>query len=471
LIAYFKRLFTKKQKEPETKPSYERFKYNGMGDRSSDTKISLDSAFNSPAVYPQSLDGWYSTYSATISPHQCASIAAHPEITKAITIPADDAIRQGWDLNFDDLSDNLEDKFDAITTKQNLKRLMRDHLISVRTFGVAYLLPIYHIYTKSEGGTEIARDTKEEKSIYESQCDLNYLNEKGAKLVKFVNVNVPDMTAVILNNNDPLGDDYLAPSYYYYKNLKVHASHIIRTIAEPNQINLGTENYSVHSIPLKLRDCVYQAESVISETVKLCKTKRMQIAGLSADEFHTLINNPCGQASLLERATFDNHSIMFMPLEDDGTLKYMQHNMMLSDLPPLISKYQEIIAQRVNIPISKFLGVAPAGLSSTGEFDMKNYSQMLESMQEHLILPVLNRIYEIIASKLNCSTPKIAFAPVDSYTAKELAEINKLEAEVGKILVESGVIAQDEERDRLKNDKKSGYTNLADVEYAETDVI
>ena len=47
-------------------------------------------------------------------------------------------------------------------------------------------------------------------------------------------------------------------------------------------------------------------------------------------------------------------------------------------------------------------------------------------------------------------------------TTKEQAELNKIKAEAGQILVNSGAIDGEDERDRLRNDPKSGYIGLED---------
>ena len=54
----------------------------------------------------------------------------------------------------------------------------------------------------------------------------------------------------------------------------------------------------------------------------------------------------------------------------------------------------------------------------------------------------------------------VNFLPLDTPTAKELAETNKAKAETGAALVASGAIDAVDERNRLRNDKQSGYLGL-----------
>jgi hypothetical protein len=60
--------------------------------------------------------------------------------------------------------------------------------------------------------------------------------------------------------------------------------------------------------------------------------------------------------------------------------------------------------------------------------------------------------------------PVVTWNPLDAMTAKERAEINKLEAETGAILVQSGAIDGADERNRLIADKDSGYNGIPAAE-------
>ncbi len=57
----------------------------------------------------------------------------------------------------------------------------------------------------------------------------------------------------------------------------------------------------------------------------------------------------------------------------------------------------------------------------------------------------------------------IDWAPVDSPTAKEYAEINKLKGETDNLYVTMGAIDGMDVRGRLKSDPNSEYTELQDI--------
>lgn len=58
---------------------------------------------------------------------------------------------------------------------------------------------------------------------------------------------------------------------------------------------------------------------------------------------------------------------------------------------------------------------------------------------------------------------KISWNELDAMTTEEQAQLNKIKAEAGQILVNSGAIDGQEERNRLMADPKSGYTGLEEL--------
>lgn len=69
----------------------------------------------------------------------------------------------------------------------------------------------------------------------------------------------------------------------------------------------------------------------------------------------------------------------------------------------------------------------------------------------------------------------VTWNPLDTPTAKELAETNLVKAQTGNALVQSGAITSEDERKRVATDKESGYHALglsdidADADDSETD--
>nr|WP_231642992.1 anti-CBASS Acb1 family protein [Ralstonia syzygii] len=134
-----------------------------------------------------------------------------------------------------------------------------------------------------------------------------------------------------------------------------------------------------------------------------------------------------------------------------------------------MTQYQ-LVAAAANVPATKLLGTSPKGFNATGEFEESSYHEELESIQAHDLTPLLDRhhllvIRSEIAPKFGVEpfATTVAWNPLDSMTAKERAEVNKMEAETGAILVQSGAIDGIDERRRITQDPASGYTGIEEA--------
>jgi hypothetical protein len=129
-----------------------------------------------------------------------------------------------------------------------------------------------------------------------------------------------------------------------------------------------------------------------------------------------------------------------------------------------MSQYQ-LVAAAAEIPATKLLGTTPKGFNATGEYEEASYHETLESLQEHYATPFLERHHQLVllSKGIRDTETTIAWNPVDSPTAKEYAEIRKLNAETDVMLADAGVIEATEIRQKLQDDENSGFTNLEDA--------
>lgn len=84
------------------------------------------------------------------------------------------------------------------------------------------------------------------------------------------------------------------------------------------------------------------------------------------------------------------------------------------------------------IPVTKLFGRAPAGLNATGESDLQNYYDYVDTLRESKLRPILEKLLPIIAMSVWGGVPEdmdIQFPPLWTPTAKEVAEIAKAKVE------------------------------------------
>ena len=84
------------------------------------------------------------------------------------------------------------------------------------------------------------------------------------------------------------------------------------------------------------------------------------------------------------------------------------------------------------IPATKLFGRAPAGMNATGESDLQNYYDYVDTLRESKLRPIMEKLLPIIAMSVWGGVPEdmdIQFPPLWTPTAKEVAEIAKAKTE------------------------------------------
>ena len=104
-------------------------------------------------------------------------------------------------------------------------------------------------------------------------------------------------------------------------------------------------------------------------------------------------------------------------------------------------------------PMTKLFGRSPSGLNATGESDLRNYYDYVDSQREAKLRPVLNRLLPILTMSAWGAVPdnlRIDFPPLWTPTAKEVADIAKVKAEAVVSTYQAGLLNVDTAQKELK---------------------
>lgn len=115
------------------------------------------------------------------------------------------------------------------------------------------------------------------------------------------------------------------------------------------------------------------------------------------------------------------------------------------------------------IPMTKLFGRSPAGMNATGESDLQNYYDYVDTLRQSKLAPLLRRLLPILAMSELGAVPEdldVSFPPLWTPTAKEVAEIAKNKAEAIIAVFQAGLLRADTAQRELK--KLSGETDLFD---------
>lgn len=399
------------------------------------------------------LANWYGSQS--FIGHQLAAIIAqHWLVLKACIMPARDAIRHGFTVTTvdgDGLDPELARDLKRADKRYRLKQNMLEFISKGRIFGVRIL-----IYKVDYGSPEA------NKAAYELP-----FNPDGVKLGSYrgmVQVDPywcsPELDQDAASQPDTM--HFYEPTWWQINGVRYHRTHLhIYKHGELADILKPSYLYGGIPVPQLIMERVYGAERTANEAPLLALTKRTMVYKTDTAKF--LANFNAGAAKLAQLAKlWTNFGTRVIDSDDEVE----QLDTSLADLDAAMMSQYQLVAAAAEVPATKLLQTSAKGFNATGEGDESNYHESLESIQEHDLTPMveghhLRLIRSLIPTQAGTVTT-VSWEPLDSPTAKEYAETNKIKAETGAILVGSGAINGRQELQRVANDPSSDYTAIND---------
>jgi len=411
-----------------------------------------------PYTVPEALQQWYNSQ-GFIGYQSCAIIAQHWLVDKACTMPGEDAVRNGYDVN---VTDGTEVPDEALS---DLKKIDLE-------MGVIEQMKQFVRFTNIFGIRVTVFDVEStDPKYYEKPFNPDGVIPGSYKGMKQIDPYWMMPMLSLRGSADQTNRHFYEPEWWIISGKRYHRTHLVINRG-PVPADVLKPTYIFGGIPLTQRiyERVYAAERTANEAPQLAMSKRLNV--LHVDLAKVAARPKEFAKRMMQSVMFrDNYQTRVVGIGD----VVEQFDISLSDLDSVIFGQYQIVSGISKVPAVKLLGTSPGGFNSSGDQETKSYHEELETIQTHECTPLLQRhhllaIRSEIAPKYNLEPfeTEIAWNPVDSKTAEELANINKTEAETGQILINGGVIAPDEERARVRNDKLSGYANISDAE-AETD--
>lgn len=400
---------------------------------------------------PEMLAEWYGSQ-GFIGYQQCSILAQHWLIDKACSMAGEDASRNGWTLQGTG-GEDLDQAAHDLIIKEDKKYKIKQNLVEFNRFKNVFGIRVAIFKVKSE-----------DPLYYEKPFNIDGCGEGCYEGISQVD---PYWMTPVLNTagaSDPSAMGFYEPQYWVINGKKYHISHLaIARGPTPSDILKPTYIFGGISLVQRIYERVYAAERTANEAPLMAMSKRTMAIHADLDK---IMANQC---------EFENRLALWIKYRDNHGVKVLgteeameQFDTAMSDFDSIIMNQYQIVAAIARVPSTKLLGTSPKGFNATGEFESRSYHEELESLQEHVMMPMLERHYELLARSLGLQTELIAtFKPVDTVTTKERAELNKQKAEMGIELINAGVISPDEERERIIDDEDSGYDRLVDTMNAE----
>jgi phage-related protein (TIGR01555 family) len=373
---------------------------------------------------------------------------------KIVDCPADDSTREwrNWQAKPNQI-ENLE----AIEKAFDVRRKMRDAMVLARLFGGSALV----MGVDGQGDATQFLDVEKVK--------------KGQ--LKFLHVAAPKALGT-----GPIITDVMNPFYgypeYFSRNIggtvgrpavsasPLPTSELIRT--EPSRSGDIGDMYRIHpsrvilfrgkglpdptiwssggpwgdSILQRINESINDASSIFANAAVLVNEAKFDVVKIPG--LNQKIINEEYQKKLTARFMYANVSkstINTIVLDKDEEWARISQD--FGALPEMMRMFTLIVSGAADIPVTRLLGQSPAGLSATGESDIRNYYDRVASDQENDLTPTINRLDEVlIRTALGDRDPSIYYewTPLWQMSEEEKADVALKKAQTFKIDHDAGLI-------------------------------
>lgn len=346
---------------------------------------------------------------------------------KIVDIPAKDACRKwrNWNAEADEIS-----KIEAEEKRLGVQGKVLDAVRKGRLFGGAAI----YIGT---GDPNPAEELKPERVAAGGIKHLNVLTKR---------ILTPGEI-----ETDPESPQYGKPQYYTINSqlagqVQIHPSRLVVFTGNPNpdpELATGIEQGWGDSTLLSLIDALKQADSTTANIASLVFEAKVDVIkipnfmqGLAGGgDYETQILN---RLTLAATAKGINGALLL-----DKDEEYDNKQVQFAQLPEIIQTFLQIVSGAADIPVTRLLGQSPGGLNSTGDSDLRNYYDHIQSEQELTLQPAMSVLDEcLIRSALGARPPEVWYSwrSLWQSTDKERADIGKITAETIKTIDETGLL-------------------------------
>lgn len=413
------------------------------------------------AGVPDAIAGWY--VSQTFIGYQfCALLAQHWLIDKACSMPAKDAVRQGFEVDVE-MDEEDEDDEDA---KKMAHKAIKRLKIADRDMGINDVMQEY-IHFGRIYGIRVAMFVVEST---DPDYYLKPFNIDGVKPGTYRGISqvdpqwcIPDLSDA--NLKDPASIKFYEPTFYTIGGTVVHRSHLSIYVPFPvtDFLKPGYQFGGI-SVPQRIYERVYASERTANEAPILAMTKRLIALALPDSAFadeETLLGR-IAQWCMLK----DNHGVRVGGKDE----MIQQFDTSLADLDAVIMTQYQLAAAIAEVPSTKLLGTSPKGFGASGEYEEASYREFLEGLQAKLDF-MLRRHHQLVMKSI--VAPELGIEPLevdhqwqslDSPTAVEWADIALKKAQADQIYATIQAVDPTDIRRKIQNDKDSDYFGLPDLE-------
>lgn len=315
-----------------------------------------------------------------------------------------------------------------------------------------------------EGGALIFIDTGAQGD--ELKLPLNfteYSQELRGNTLRFICIDPVNVFPGLYNATSPLRDDYFRPNTWWILGQEVHASRLIRLVANECPVLLKPA-YNFFGIPqaqilwdyvLHFQECRVASQRLLSKfSLTVFKTQMSDV-----------LTQAAGTEMIDRRINYlvqnrSNDGVLVMDKESEDVVKLETP---ISGVTDIVRQALEILAAMNRTPAVKLLGISPSGFNATGESDIRNYYDHIRAQQEKVFRDAITTCLKAIQlhekSRIDPSVT-FDFAALGEVDNAAIATTQKTKTDTMVALLQNNVISPEEARRALADDPDSGFNNI-----------
>ncbi|WP_343711898.1 phage portal protein [Inquilinus sp.] len=249
-------------------------------------------------------------------------------------------------------------------------------------------------------------------------------------------------------DRDVLSPTFGEPGYYQVGSTqqtaaRLHPSRVIRLLGAPlpDELYMGNDGWA-DSVLQAVMDAVKQAGLAAQGVASLIHEAKLDV--IRIPNLSQSLSAAGYSDTLIKRFTLANTmKSLNNTLLLDQVEEWDRKQISFAQLPEIMQQYLQIAAGAADIPATRLLGQAPAGMNATGESDVRNYYDRIAAEQRVLLTPTLRRLDDaLIASALGSRPEEIhyAWAPLWQLSAAEAADVGLKKAQATQIYAVNDIL-------------------------------
>lgn len=268
-------------------------------------------------------------------------------------------------------------------------------------------------------------------------------------------------------NRDIMSDNFGKPEFYTVSRSgqQIHHTRLVKFDGViPTLRQLEENNYWGDSIFTKQLEPIMDSQVVSQSIADLIYESNVDVYGING--LNALVAEGRDEVVVKRLKLAHEMKSIINGIALDKEDSYEKKTNTFTTLPDIDDRFIQKVSGASDIPVTRLLGISPAGQNATGESDMLNYYDNIQSIQENDLRPRIDWVDSIVLADAGFKEEfEYEFKPLKQLTETEQATVEHQRAQRDQIYLDQDII---EPSDALAQLAENGtYVSVDEVRVEE----